>query len=110
MIVIPFHIMVVAELIQLIRDGVRDASPEANIIVWNWSWNFYEANPCPTIVNALPDDIILMAGFERGGRKKILGKMRVIDEYSLGYVGPSPTFRKCWTGSGSRLSQRVRAF
>ena len=46
-------------------------------------------------MNALPDDVILMAGFERGGRKKILDKMRVIDEYSLSYVGPSATFRRC---------------
>ena len=86
---------VVTEIIQLIRDGVREVSKAAGIIVWNWSWNMYEPNPCPTIINALPDDVIFMAGFERGGRKKILGKMREVDEYSLSYAGPSPTFRQC---------------
>lgn len=58
--------MVVSELIQLVRDGVRAVSSTAQIIVWNWSWHLYEANPNPTIVAALPDDVILMAGFERG--------------------------------------------
>ncbi len=85
---------VVLEIIRLVRDGVRSVSSSAAIIVWNWSWRMVEANPNRRIIAGLPDDVILMADFERGGRRKILGRMRPIDEYSLGYVGPSSTFRQ----------------
>lgn len=85
---------VASEIVRLVRDGVRSVSASAEIIVWNWSWRMYEANPNPRIIAGLPGDVILMADFERGGRRKILGRMRPVDEYSLGYVGPSPTFRR----------------
>lgn len=85
---------VVTEIVHLVREGVRSVSREADVIVWNWSWRMYDPNPNPRIVAGLPDDVILMADFERGGRKKMLGKVRSIDEYSLGYVGPSATFRR----------------
>lgn len=84
---------VVLELVRLVRDGVRRASGTADLIVWNWSWRMYEPNPNRRIIAGLPEDVILMADFERGGRRRILGRMRPIDEYSLGYVGPSATFR-----------------
>ena len=35
-----------------------------------------------------------MAGFERGDTKTILGKQRVIDEYSLSFAGPSSRFKR----------------
>ena len=42
--------------------------------------------------HGLDRDVALMADFEIGGRKVILGKERVIGEYSLSYVGPSEKF------------------
>ena len=83
---------VVAEIVQLVRDGVRAASQDAQIIAWDWCWWWYEKSPCPTVVGLLPDDVTLMSGFEQGGRKKIMGKMRPVEEYSLSYAGPSPHF------------------
>ncbi len=83
---------VVNEVIQLIRDGIRSVSDEMEIICWNWSWTAYEKDPSPTIVKNLPKDIIYMADFERGDEKVILGEKRVIDEYSLSFVGPSKRF------------------
>ena len=81
---------IVAEIIQLIRDGIRTASNSIEIIAWNWSWSFYVDAPCEEIISQLPKDIILMAGFERGGKKDILGHTdSKIDEYSISYAGPS---------------------
>jgi len=85
---------VVAEIIQLVRDGIRSVSPDFKIIAWNWSWTFYVPSPCAEVISALPKDVILLVDFERGGRKTILGKERVIDEYSLGFAGPSEQFMK----------------
>lgn len=83
---------VVAEIVGNLRDGLADAGNGAQLWAWNWSWKLFEDEPQTEIIKSLPRDITLMAGFERGGSKKILGKTRVIDEYSLCYAGPSPRF------------------
>lgn len=83
---------VITEIIQLTRDGVRSESDEMKIVAWNWSWSSYEMYPCRKFIDKLPRDIIFMADFERGGEKKILDKVRLINEYSLTYSGPSTQF------------------
>lgn len=83
---------VVSEIIQLFRDGVRAVSKNVQIIAWNWGWTLYEKDPCAAIISSLPKDVVLMSGFERGGTKVILGKRRLIDEYSLSFAGPSGRF------------------
>ncbi len=84
---------VVAEVNNLILEGVRQAGSGARVIAWNWSWTGVAgADSQRQIVERLHPGIAVMADFERGGRKTILGRERVIDEYSLSYVGPSPRF------------------
>lgn len=86
---------IVAEVITLIRDGIRVSSASIKIIAWNWSWSSYVDAPCEEIISQLPKDIILMSGFERGGKKDILGhKDAKIDEYSISYAGPSEQFKE----------------
>lgn len=87
---------VVTEIIGRIRDGVRSVRADMPIIAWNWSWSFYEPIPCPKIIGGLPRDVTLMADFERGGHKKIHGRDTVIDEYSLGFAGPSRQFAESY--------------
>jgi hypothetical protein len=84
---------IISELITLVRDGVKSVSDSIKIIAWNWSWSFHVNSPCEKIISKLPQDIILMVGFERGGKKNILGhKNAKVDEYSISYAGPSPQF------------------
>ena len=81
---------IVVEVIKLIHDGIRSVSNSIEIIAWNWSWSFYVDAPCEEMISQLPKDVILMVGFERGGKKDILGhKDSKIDEYSISYAGPS---------------------
>lgn len=80
---------VVVELIHAIRDGVRSASKEIDLIFWNWSWTMYLDPPCAPIIRQLPKDIYLLVDFERGGYRK---DGLFINEYSLGYSGPSEQF------------------
>ena len=93
---------VVSEIIQLVRDGIRSVSNDMKIIAWNWSWTFYVPSPCNEIISALPQDVILLVDFERGGRKIIAGKERIIDEYSLGFAGPSEQFVKTFEAAEKR--------
>ncbi|HOK80126.1 MAG TPA: hypothetical protein PK303_01880 [bacterium] len=88
---------VVSEIITLVNKGIKDASPEAKVIAWNWSWYIIEPDPQKKLISRLPEDVILQADFERGGYKNILNKRLEIDEYSLSYTGPSPRFKKLFT-------------
>ena len=85
---------VIGEIIQLVRDGIRAASSDASIIIWDWCWWWHERRPHPQLVGSLPDDVILMSGFEQGGRKKMIGRVRPVEEYSLSYTGPASHFRR----------------
>lgn len=85
---------VVVELLATIRAGVRAVAPALPIVCWNWSWRMYIDPPYREIVEHLPDDLIVMADFERGGYEERLGHLRhFVDEYSLSYAGPSELFR-----------------
>ena len=80
----------ISELITLLRDGIRTTSDTIEILAWNWSWTFYYDKPCREVIELLPKDVILMAGFERGGIQDYCGrKNAVVDEYSISYAGPS---------------------
>jgi len=85
---------VVSEVITLLNRGIKDANPDAKVIAWNWSWYIIEPDPQEKLISSIPQDVILLGDFERGGYKKVLNKRLNIDEYSLAYTGPSPRFKK----------------
>ena len=85
---------VVSEIITLIRNGIKDASKKAEVIAWTWSWYIIEPDPQENIIKNIPEDVIIMSDFERGGYKFFNKKRIIIDEYSASYIGPSPRFRK----------------
>ncbi|MHC4884111.1 MAG: alpha-amylase family protein [Planctomycetota bacterium] len=86
---------IVSEVITLVRDGVRSVRPTLPILAWNWSWTFYYDAPCREILSVLPKDVIVMAGFERGGRAAFCGREdHPVNEYSLAYPGPSEQFQE----------------
>lgn len=102
---------IVKEVIKNVRDGIKSVDKSMEIVAWNWSWNAYEKDPSPEIIKNLPKDVIYMADFERGSKKKILGKDRPIDEYSLSFSGPSERFSKstqCAKKAGLRIMTKLQ--
>ncbi|MCM8817372.1 MAG: hypothetical protein NC913_07695, partial [Candidatus Omnitrophica bacterium] len=93
---------IVAEIITIVNRGIKDASACADVIAWNWSWYIIEPDPQKKLISQLPQDVILMGDFERGGYKKMFGKRLEIDEYSLSYTGPSPRFKKLFSEAKKR--------
>jgi len=87
---------IVNDVVESVYNGFQDAGHGAEVVAWNWSWSLYEPDPQTSIINRLPKDVMLMAGFERGDTKVILGKVRTIDEYSLSFAGPSQRFLKSY--------------
>jgi hypothetical protein len=84
---------VISEVITLINDGIKRADKHAKVIAWNWSWSMHYDDPQSEIIQKLPEDVIVMADFERGGIKQTDGFSHLVDEYSLTYVGPSERFK-----------------
>lgn len=98
---------VIAELITTIYRGVRQSSATAEVVAWNWSWEFPDQEAA--IIDMLPSDVILMADFERGGYKDLLRRPNFyIDEYSLGYAGPSEKFQRA-LADASKKAMRCMA-
>lgn len=83
---------VITEIIKIISDSVKSARPQTKIVAWDWSWNMHTAPPYKRIVEKLPEGVILMGDFERGGQVERLGKKCMVEEYSLVYPGPSDRF------------------
>jgi len=87
---------IVGEIVMAIDRGVRAARKDATVIAWNWSWSYFEESPQQALIAALPERVAVMVDFERGGRQELSltqGDVSIqVDEYSLGYVGPSPLF------------------
>lgn len=86
---------VIGEIIGLIRDGIKSVKPEAEVIAWNWSWSMYEPDPQRGVLEALPDDVIVMGDYERSTPTKALDFEYVNEEYSIKVIGPSPRFVGC---------------
>jgi hypothetical protein len=92
---------VIAELITMLHQGIRKSSATAEVIAWNWSWERPEDESA--IIKALPEDVILMADFERGGYKDLLRRKHFfMDEYSIGYSGPSEKFLRLFDETGRK--------
>ncbi|MFA7184275.1 MAG: hypothetical protein WC082_05245 [Victivallales bacterium] len=85
---------VAAEILNLAERGIHRAKPEAGVVAWNWSWSQWEEDPQAGVLRRLSEKVLVMSGFERGGKFKIFDDEFINDEYSLTYVGPSERFRK----------------
>lgn len=99
---------VIGEVVSCICHGVHAAAPTAQVIVWNWSWMLYEDEPQESVIKSLPPKVIIMADFERGGKRITNGHPHVVDEYSLCYVGPSERFKGA-SAAARRLRHQVFA-
>jgi len=93
---------VAAEVVAIFHDRFAALAPQARVVAWNWSWTLYEDDPGARLIGQLPKGVTLMADFERGGHKVILGKERLIDEYALGYAGPSERFMGVYNAARKR--------
>ena len=91
------------------RQGMRDASPSAELISW-----LYMPQPAPLadwvyeLPRHTPEGVILQFNFESGGCKNQLGHPRCGGDYWLSYVGSSDHFGCIAAGAaGSDTELRI---
>jgi len=96
---------VLAETLDAAMAGIREASAQAELIVWPYTVDGgLQTSPLAPMIEVMERsraDITWMGNFEHGGVKRICGRDVKIREYSLSYAGPSPWFEE--------LAQRARA-
>lgn len=93
---------VVLDLISIWRQAASQTPTPCRVITWNWSWSMWYPDPQSEIVNHLPVGVELQLDCERGGFKTWQGRTIPIDEYSIGYVGPSERFCETRRAAGTR--------
>ena len=81
---------VVLDLIQTWLNAASQIEPRPRVVAWNWSWSIWYPDPQGPIIEHLPEGVERLLDWERGGIKRMLGRDILIDEYSMGYAGPSP--------------------
>ncbi len=81
---------VIAEIINMVREGVRRQSKKMEVIAWNWAWEYTDAE---SVISQLPEDIIIMNDFERDGYMDLPDYPHFhFMEYSLAYPGPCDSY------------------
>ena len=82
-----------AKVLKPMRQGIKDANPDAEMISWLYQPQPFQAHPwIYELPKQLSDDIILAYNFESSCTKSQLGKVRVGGDYWLSCIGPSDRF------------------
>jgi hypothetical protein len=104
-----------AELVGQIAGAWRNAAdahnPACRVIAWNWSWSIWYRDPQAEVLRALPPGVDVLADWERGGQRPWRGRTVRVDEYSLGYAGPSERFattQRAAEGAGRRVLAKLQ--
>ena len=82
-----------AKVLKPMRQGIKDANPDAEMISWLYQPQPEQAHPwIYELPKQLSEDIILAYNFESSCTKNQLGKVRVGGDYWLSCIGPSDRF------------------
>jgi len=99
---------VVAELLEVFRDGVRRGNPAAEVIAWDWGWDWVKngAEAQPTIAH-MPKDVKLLSVSE-WGTPYTRGKVPLVAaEYAMSVVGPGENALKHWKAARANQIQTL---
>lgn len=83
---------IVGELVSLWTASAARVAPSLRVLAWNWSWSIWYPDPQAEVMQALPDRITLLVDWERGSAIIRGHHTLTLDEYALGFPGPSDRF------------------
>lgn len=100
----------IAEVNRAMIAGVRRSSPEAQVLVWDWSW---PTNAVKDVIARLPTrNVRILCGSESGMRFRRGGVDVVENDYAISVVGPGPQALGRWrlaADAGLGLAAKVQA-
>ena len=86
------HGCLLADNVAALRAGMREASPDCEVISWTYGHRTWSFDDIREYVAHAPLDVMLMQNFDDMGYEEQLGVMRQCVDYWLSYVGPSELF------------------
>ena len=79
--------------IAFLRDVIRARKPDAEIIFWTYNWGYSDEELRLKLVEAMPNDIVMMATFEMFENFDIAPGVREnYTDYTLWFIGPGNYF------------------
>jgi hypothetical protein len=84
---------VIAEVVQTIRDGVREHSKTAEVMSYDWGWGTPLAQ---SLIPRLPKDTSIISISERSQPVMRGGVRTAVGEYSMSVIGPGPRAQRNW--------------
>lgn len=78
--------------IDLIKKSVRRYKADADIIFCSYNWGYAPEEDRIRLIEALPNDISLMVAWDNYQQYKVGNTIQNVEDYSLGFVGPSDSF------------------
>lgn len=91
---------IIAEVNQVIAEGVHRANPDARVVAWDWGWHGH--GPALDVIKKLPKEVALMSVSEWGLPIQRGGIFTQVSEYSLSAVGPGPRAKAHWAAAKRR--------
>ncbi|MDD3928037.1 MAG: hypothetical protein PHT33_15445, partial [bacterium] len=84
---------VVAEVNQLIEEGVHSVKPDARVMAWTWGWN---PSWIKNAIELLPASVTVMCTSEEGVPTDIGGIKGKVADYSMSQTGPGERAQEHW--------------
>lgn len=89
---------VIAEIVHCMERGAHRVNPDVKILAYTWAWG----NDAPEIINALPDNVVVMSVSERFTPYTIGGVRGEVRDYSMSVLGPGPAAKSEWKAARER--------
>ncbi len=80
------------EWLEMIKNTVRQYSPEAEIVFWTYNWGCTPEKDRLALINSLPEDITLQVTFEMFEQRKFENAVKPVMDYSITFPGPGKYF------------------
>ena len=78
--------------ISMVRDSIRAASPDADVVFWSYNWGKQPKEPRIALLESLPLDISLLVTFEMFDNLDLGNSTGICADYSVAHVGPGQYF------------------
>lgn len=80
------------EWISLVRDSIREVSPDADVVFWTYNFGFVSREERVALLEKLPTDISLLVTYEMFDTYEMGEGVGMVMDYTVSHVGPSEYF------------------
>ncbi len=78
--------------ISLVRDSIREVSPEADVVFWSYNFGFIGKEERVKLLRQIPTDISLLVTYEMFDTYEMGNGMGMVMDYTVSRVGPGAYF------------------